>query len=381
MDFKVNRETFTTSEVVLDTSFEQAVELDHILPDYYPDIFKILKCRIMPRIVSHSIIGDDVSQSGTKKLTFELVACVKVWYQSDNLKGISCIEQKMNFTKTVELAGNCENPLINICPKTDYVNCRVINQRRLDIRGAVSTKVKIVGEKKQSIIVDAFGGNVQLKKSFVTFPSKRLIAAKRITVIEELELGVAKPPILSVIKSDCIISSSEQKVIANKLVTKGEAHINMLYTCNKDEGEGIEAMQFSIPFSQIIDIEGIDEHFEAFVDISSVSCDIMTKGVGETGEFECELVLLVNCTALKYETAELVTDVYSTNYECTFNNCETKLENMPISINETKAIKSSLTCQDNQIKSVYDVSCEVSNINGRFDHDNDKFIISGNISF
>lgn len=381
MDFKVNRETFTTSEVVLDTSFEQAVELDHILPDYFPDIFKILKCRIMPRIVSHSIIGDDVSQNTTKKLTYELVACVKVWYQSENLQGISCIEQKMNFTKTVELAGSCDNPLINICPKPDYVNCRVINQRRLDIRGAVSTKVKIVGEKKQNIIVDAFGGNIQLKKSFVTFPAKRLIAAKRVTVIEELELGVAKPPILSVIKSDCVISSTEQKTIANKLVTKGEAHVSMLYTCNKEDGEGIEAMQFSIPFSQIIDIEGIDEHFEAFVDISATSCDIITKGVGETGEFECELVLLVNCTALKYETAELVSDVYSTNYECTYNVCDTKLENMPILINETKSVKGTLTCQDNKITSVYDVCSETSNINGRFDHDNNKFIISGNVNF
>lgn len=380
MDFKVNRETFATSEVALENCFEQAVELDYILPDYYPDIFRIMKCRIMPRIVSHSIIGDDISQSGGKKLTYELSVLIKIWYQAENSKGVSCIEQKMNFTKSAELAGSCENPMINICPRADYVNCRVVNQRRLDIRGAVSVKVRIVGEKKQSMIVDASGGNIQLKRSYVTYPAGRLIASKRITVVEELELGAAKPPILSVIRSDCIVNSTEQKIITGKLVTKGEANISMLYTCNKDDGEGIEAMKFSIPFSQIIDVEGIDEHYEAFIDITVTSCDIITKGVGETGEFECELVLLVNCTALRYETAELVTDAYSTCYECSYEVCETRLDNMPVPISESHSAKTSLVCQDGEISEVYDAWSDISNINARFDHDAGQFLLSGNVS-
>lgn len=379
MDFKVNRETFTTAEVVLENCFEQAVELDYILPDYYPDIFRIMKCRIMPRIVSHSIIGDESAQGG-KKLTYELAALIKIWYQTENSKCISCIEQKVNFTKTIDITGVCDNPSVSICPKTDYVNCRVINQRRLDIRGAVSTKIKITAEKKQNVVIDAFGGNIQLKKSFVTFPARRLIASKRITVIEELELGVAKPPIMTVIKSDCLISGTEYKIIANKLVTKGEAQVSMLYTCSKEDDDGIEAMKFSIPFSQIIDMEGIDEQYEALLEITPVSCDIITKGVGESGEFECELVLLVNCTALKYETAEIVTDAYSTCYECGYEVCDTKLENMPVPINASHQVKTTLNCQDGEISCVYDVWSSISNITGRYDYDNCQFVISGNVN-
>ena len=32
-----------TDEVVFDGQTEQGVELDYLLPDYYPEIFKILK--------------------------------------------------------------------------------------------------------------------------------------------------------------------------------------------------------------------------------------------------------------------------------------------------------------------------------------------------
>ena len=58
MEFKVNRETFTASQIALDTTVEQAVERDFVLPDYYPDIFRILKCRVIPKIMSHSINGE-----------------------------------------------------------------------------------------------------------------------------------------------------------------------------------------------------------------------------------------------------------------------------------------------------------------------------------
>ena len=40
---------------------EQSVELDYILPDYYPDIFKLIKCCIAPTIISSNINGDSLN--------------------------------------------------------------------------------------------------------------------------------------------------------------------------------------------------------------------------------------------------------------------------------------------------------------------------------
>lgn len=139
MDFKVNREIFTAGTVILDTSCEQSVERDFVLPDYCPDIFRILKCRITPKIISQSINGE--------KLTFELSVLIRVLYQSEESSKINCLEQKVSYSKSVDISGECSNPMISIIPRTDYVNCRVVNQRRLDVRGAVTSRVKVTGEK------------------------------------------------------------------------------------------------------------------------------------------------------------------------------------------------------------------------------------------
>ena len=64
MDFKLNRENLTCSAVILDTDVTQAAEYDFILPDYCPDIFRVLRCCIIPGLVSTGINGN--------RLTFEL---------------------------------------------------------------------------------------------------------------------------------------------------------------------------------------------------------------------------------------------------------------------------------------------------------------------
>lgn len=380
MDLKLSKETIAVKETVLDNCYEQAVETDYILPDYYPDIFRVIKCRIMPRIVSHSIIGSDLSKD-SKKLSYELEAVIKIWYLSENSKVINCIEQKMSFSKSLEAEISSDQPEVSICPKTDYVNCRVINQRRLDIRGAISTKVKICDEKKQSVISNACGCGVQLKKTLINFPAIRLCASKKITVIEELELGIAKPPILSVIKSDSKIIAKEHKVITNKLVAKGEAQVEMLYTCQKKDEHGIESMKFSIPFSQIIDIEGIDEGYDVSIDIIPSSCDIITKGSGEATSFECELVLNVSCFASKSITSDIIEDAYSTCYDCEIETGELKTESRQKAICDNISCKSTLSLNDSEIAQVLDCSCETTNVSTHYSHESECYIINGNINY
>ena len=373
MDFKLNRETFTGTQMVLDTSFEQSVEHNFVLPDYFPDIFRILKCFVMPCIVSQSINGN--------KLTYETSVTIKVLYLSENDNRINCLEQKLNFTKTADLTGACTNPFVTIVPRCDYVNCRVVNQRRLDIRGAVTSTVKVQGEFLTPVVVDAFGGNIQLKKQLVTYPAKRLTASKRVTVIDELELAVSKPSVGAVIRSDCVVVPQEQKMIAGKLITKGNAEISMLYTCVTADGEdSVESMKFTLPFSQIIDVEGIDESFEADVDISAGSCEIISKGE-DSKSLECELVLLVNCEAVKYETCQVVTDAYSTCYECEVKVSESRMRTVPVKVDEMQTVSGNAVCTDEPVGCVYDCWADKENVSSRFDEEKNCFVVTGNIKF
>ncbi|MEG0615203.1 MAG: DUF3794 domain-containing protein, partial [Oscillospiraceae bacterium] len=181
MDFKVNREILTTNEVAFDGIQEQSVELDYILPDYFPDIFKLIKCQLQPKITSSSVLND--------KITYELVVGIKVLYCSEQSSAVECVCQKMNYSKTIDLGKSCENPIVTLVPKVDYINCRVVNQRRLDLRGAISTKIKATCEQKQEVICNAFGMNIEMKKTPISYAGRKLHATKMLDINEEFDLG------------------------------------------------------------------------------------------------------------------------------------------------------------------------------------------------
>ena len=265
MDLKINREMLTVSESIFDGIQEQSVELDYILPDYFPDIFKLVKCCIVPSVLSYSINGDTVS--------YELQADIKILYCSEQSNTLQCICQKMTFNKSIQLSETAEKPSVTLVPKTDHINCRVVNQRRIDMRGAVSIKIKITGERTQEVICDIFGMNAQMKKLPVEFAAKKISAFKSISASEDFELNSSNQPVISIIRTYSVINVTDKKIVANKLVLKGEASVCVLYSCEN----GLESMKFPVPFSQIVDMDGLDESFTCSVKAETLTEDYISS--------------------------------------------------------------------------------------------------------
>ena len=144
MELKLTRESICINEIVFDGSMEQAVELDYLLPDYCPSIFKVLKSRIVPKITSERIMNG--------KLLVDGVAYIKILYVSEESYRICTLSQKQAFSKSLELKEGCEEGCVSAFVKCDYVNCRVINQRRLDIRGALTIRATVSTVRKLDIL-------------------------------------------------------------------------------------------------------------------------------------------------------------------------------------------------------------------------------------
>lgn len=366
---RVSKGTLIQTVTVLDTSFEQPLERDIVLPDYCPDVFRILKCRVCPRAVSQSINGG--------RLTVGTEAVIRVMYLSENSGRINQIEQKLSFTKTLE-AGDCTDPVVYAAAEPDYVNCRVVSQRRIDIRGAFTVKVRVEGEESRQFVTDAGGAGIQLRREEAVYPADRLTSQKRVTVVEELELGGAKPPVGTVLYSGCRIESTEQKVIQGKLMIKGEAAVELLYTPADPSAGGVETMRFGLPFSQIIDIDGIDESYTVTPVIQAPWCELIPRA-DDGSRIECELVLMISCTAVRYEHCGIVTDAFSTLYECSTESSGIRLTAMPSAVCAEFSQSGTLCYQDGTLGSIAFAGCEAGNITVR--ESGGRSVISGNLTF
>jgi len=374
MDFKINRETVPVSENVFEGVQEQGVEMDYILPDYYPDIFRLVRCEVVPVITGYSINGD--------KLSYELRCDIKILYCSEGGSTLQCVTQRQNFSKTVELGRTGENLTARLTPKTDHINFRAVNKRRLDLRGAVSVKISVTGETAQEVISDAFGMNLQIKKVPVRFASKKISAEKTLQLSEEIEVPITQPPVISIINTRCIVPECEKKMISGKLLAKGSAELRLLYSCEKDGG-AVEPISFSMPFSQIIDIDGIDDTFDCTVTPEVVSCDI-TPTADKNAEnrlIRCEIELRLICSAVKTASVMLGTDAFSTVYPCSVMVSEIKAEQIPVIYDESFRHSAKISEGDSVPQTIYSMWCTPKNINTRLSDDGNSVIISGMLTY
>lgn len=349
MDFKLTRENFTVQKVLVDTVSEQAVELDYVLPDYCPEIFKVLSCRIYPSAQKRTY-------SGTK-LSYELTALVRVVYVSES-GGISAVDQTLRYDKSAELGYAPKSPVVYIEPTVETKSCRVVNKRRIDIRGVIAVKVRVLADEPRQAITAVSGGGLQLKKELVTFPSRRLFITKQVTVIDEVDIIDTKPPIGVVLRTDAAVNSADKKILSGKLLTKGEAGVTVIYI---PEGGGeIERISFDLPFSQVSDVEGLDERFDVFVEAAVSSCTIRPAAKSEPARLECELMVDISCLALRFESADLAEDVFSTEFETLSETTDCAIECIPSPINEAHRQKGTLTYSEGEIRSVICAAAESS---------------------
>ena len=192
MEWKINRERIPVTERILDETQEQGVELDYVLPDYDPEIFRIIRCEMQPAILEY--------QLQETRLSYELQVDLRILYCGSDSHRLQCVTQTMHYTKTLDLPEKPENPAVLLQAKADYANCRAVSRRRLDVRGAVSVRVQITGERMQEVISDVFGMQVQCQKQTIAYASQKQRAVKTISLSEDIERNAAKAPIQSILR-------------------------------------------------------------------------------------------------------------------------------------------------------------------------------------
>lgn len=315
MELNITQQTVPMNEVVFDSAVEQALECDIMLPDYCPDILRILKCDVTCAVASAQAVGE--------RLAIEAMAAVAILYLGENNQ-MRCIDYKIPFTKTCELKSQPQNPMVDICCKIDYANCRAVSSRRLEVRGAATLKIRVTSCGEEKVVSDCTGMGVQLKKNILDVTECVAQASSPFTVKEELELGYGKPAIGCVISSRMFAVLTDYKVISGKIVTKGELHIQLLYY-PAQEGEGDcqpELMEYSLPVSQIIDSANADDECVCNVQYQVTSCEVQPKPDmdGDNRILAITAEIAARANIHRREQMVLSADCYCTAYDCAFKN-------------------------------------------------------------
>ncbi|MBQ1554231.1 MAG: DUF3794 domain-containing protein [Clostridia bacterium] len=352
MECKATGESVFAKEVLLEGNCEQAVDVDFTLPDYCPDIGRLLKCRLEPMITSREVSSD--------ALTVEGSARVSIIYLDDRDKKIRCCDRLYPFKASLPFDNTADNVRLLVDIHVDYVNCRAVSQRKLDIHGAFTLHMTAVSAKKMELITDAEGEGLRLRKCRCEISDLVCCTQCGFEISEAMELGEGKPPVSSILRTGTAICMEECKAVANKLIVKGDAIFTMVYVT--EQGDDPEHMEYVIPFHQFFDVSGVDEN--CLIDLKmaceSVDVSLRTDADGEYRRLDVDLRAMADIRAYRPRQIEWITDAYSVAYETNCRRRQLKPERLCSTVYDTVMCKQTVDTGDVKIESLCDVWCSVS---------------------
>lgn len=306
MNYNSESQKLNFCETVYETTAEQSLEADINLPDYCPEIQKILKCNVCAEITS--------VQNSSGRITAQGNATVKIIYIGDNGK-TAAFEQSYPIQKSAESDLITSESCVDVRVNVDYVNSRAVSQRRIDIRAMMTFVFKVEKKREENVLCSAQGCGIQSRGNEYSFANLSGLCTKAFNLSEVIEIDGNKNPVSQIVNASAFAHTKDVKVINNKILIKGDCEIKIYYlTENKDT---IDCIEHSIPISQIIEVDGVSEDCLSSLCLKVTSCETVGKvdSSGAMRLIDIGIRICASFAAYNEVSLCLMSDAYSTSNE------------------------------------------------------------------
>lgn len=308
MSLELIKEAVRINQVIGQETTQTIVENDIIVPDVKPDIARILLLDGDVFIVTTETAQDRILVGGTIKY--------KILYVSDDPEqSVKSINTNSPFSYAVDIPSARQGMKSRIKCEIEHMEYEVLNSRKVNVKTIVSIAGKVTNQSEQNIVNDFDGiEGIQVLRNTRSINSYIGSGEVNCPVRETVEIPAGKPTIREILRNDVKITGKDYKLTENKVVAKGELNISTLYI-GDDEDRSIQVMEHEIPFTQFVDLPGVDENSRCEVefDITDSSFEAEEDNDGELRFLRSEVNVNVFIDSFGKKEIELVEDAYSPN--------------------------------------------------------------------
>lgn len=349
MDFKPEKKKLSMSQLSETVTAQQNVTAEINLPDYCSDIKRILKCLIIPGVTSVSVSGENI--------TANVTADIKLIYVGEKDK-IDCYETQKDLSFTAKCKAMPSDAIISPKAKTNYVNCRATSQRRISTEGNITVSFEIYSKAQREVLTSCEGKGVQIKQKKICCEKLICQREKVFDMGETLQVPAEKGTVGKILRTHAYAVLDSKKAVSDKLLIKGQLYTQVLY-CTDGDDSRVSLLEHTMPISQIIDLQGIDENSHCkvslFVRCLSVQRKSDSSSKGSLLEIGAKVAAFCKCTVK--EEVLTVEDCYSTSHEIKTDYALEEFLSPVQSINQQKTIKQTLDFPSADIANITDIWC------------------------
>lgn len=365
MEILLNKEEYTCLKQSFETSLEESVQAELSLPEYMPEILRIVKSSAQVLVTGVGCVGE--------RLTVDGVCELKMIYTSDD-GGVYVYSQQCSFSRYCENAELSSAEDIKVRASVNFVNCRATSQKKAEIKASLRLFVTAFSGRKEGVA--SFGGNGAIEERCLPVSAASLGCKRSKSFSMSETLPVEDGSAAFIVSTFASAEATDIKKIGNKIMIRGDAVAEIAFVPTENK-KTVEHIRHTLPINQILEFDGMEDRFTGNVVLSIAACDITLKSDSDGVGRAFDIALSVNAEITMWEQKELfvVTDAYSLK-----GNAELSRETLGFYCNadevrDTFILKDTLEASKTGVSAVLDATAECGE--PTFSVKDNELIVSG----
>lgn len=336
-NLRINKKVATRKEIIF-------VEGDVIVPDTKPDILNIICTSGVVCIYKKEIIDDKIKIEGSVD--------TYIMYMTDDAnertRGIHTV---LDLSEVINIPNITSEMESCVSANIKEIETKVINERKVSIKATVELNIEISSEEEIAFVNDLENKDeIKILQEELSVNSLVGSGDTKIYVKDNISIDNIDN-LAEILKVKLAIINKDIKISYNKVLTKAEAEIKIIYLT---EDNRINKVTATMPIIGFVDIQEVNEGNSCETNYEIRNMIVKPNSVEEHSIY-IEIEIGVRTTAYEEKTINMIQDLYSPSENLEFNKKTVRIISGKRKFSETKEISEKIKIAELGGKSIIDV--------------------------
>ncbi|OGO87261.1 MAG: hypothetical protein A2Y15_01935 [Clostridiales bacterium GWF2_36_10] len=290
------------------TTVDKDLELEGTLPDFCPDISRLIRVDCIPYIDSSDVNGDKCLVTGK-------VVC-SILYETDYKNKIKSAVFAKDFSHSFEVQNqNCITPISEAKIRCSHISCKMLSPRKFIIKPRMQLDLDVYCNSIFKTADTQSGDNTFFKTKEITFEKKLPAYTEEFSFDEENSLLSSEKPIGDIVFGTIRLQPPQVTISGNDAHVKTNAVIKVLYEEENSDNELVMATKI-IPISMTLSNLDVNESGKINVVLTVTDEKISSEldAYGENRIIKADFTVRAKADMSEKVSEVVATDLFSTDY-------------------------------------------------------------------
>ena len=341
---------------LLDALFDKETEFDGSLPDYCPDVTRLVRVDCTPYIDACDIGSDKVHVSG--RVVYDVL------YETDRRNKLRYCSFTQEFHHSADLPRNeLESPVGECTASCNKITCRMLSPRRLVLHARLELHVTVCGEASYRMLSTEPSDGLFFRKKLFRYDSPAETVRGENHFEETLSLLQGEKNVGELIFSNVSLQPPQVTVTPGCVTAKTTAVIKVFYETEDAEG-GFCMTAKNVPLTVTVEDPAIEEGKRCTVSLAAAGCGVLPEldQYGENRLLKASFTVTSAATLVGTREVEAADDLFSVDSVDTLDRTELSVPHLAETVDRSFTVDLKLPADEPLFTALYDTTVRAGRV-------------------